>query len=131
MLPVPRTHIIRAFYYELAVDGDRSEKQKSSGLLMCTGTGSTAWMMSMEQLTRDRVRSILMLAAGPDEPPPADERVATITEAYNQRLRFAPDAPFMYYVVRDPIDNGIFAARYRRCVSRPWRGVRPPERRRC
>lgn len=33
----------RASYYEISVDDGPWEKQKSSGLSICTGTGSKAW----------------------------------------------------------------------------------------
>ena len=33
----------RASYYELSSNGDSSERQKSSGVLVYTGTGSTSW----------------------------------------------------------------------------------------
>lgn len=33
----------RASYYEISVDDGPWEKQKSSGLNVCTGTGSKAW----------------------------------------------------------------------------------------
>lgn len=33
----------RASYYEISVDDGPWEKQKSSGLNLCTGTGSKAW----------------------------------------------------------------------------------------
>lgn len=35
--------IPRASYYEISVDDGPWEKQKSSGLNLCTGTGSKAW----------------------------------------------------------------------------------------
>jgi len=33
----------RASYYEISVDDGPWEKQKSSGISICTGTGSKAW----------------------------------------------------------------------------------------
>lgn len=35
--------VCRASYYEISVDDGPWEKQKSSGLSICTGTGSKAW----------------------------------------------------------------------------------------
>lgn len=37
----------RASYYEISIDDGPWEKQKSSGLSVCTGTGSKAWYMSV------------------------------------------------------------------------------------
>ena len=38
-------------YYELSCDGLPSEKQKSSGLLVYTGTGSTSWYGTLKNIT--------------------------------------------------------------------------------
>lgn len=38
--------IHRASYYEISVDDGPWEKQKSSGLNLCTGTGSKAWWVT-------------------------------------------------------------------------------------
>ena len=38
-----------ASYYELSSDGCKYERQKSSGLLIYTGTGSTSWYILMYQ----------------------------------------------------------------------------------
>lgn len=38
----------RASYYEISVDDGPWEKQKSSGLSICTGTGSKAWYGCMD-----------------------------------------------------------------------------------
>lgn len=37
------SHAARVSYYELQVDSGPSMKQKSSGMTICTGTGSTSW----------------------------------------------------------------------------------------
>lgn len=39
----PFIFLHRASYYEISVDDGPWEKQKSSGLSICTGTGSKAW----------------------------------------------------------------------------------------
>uniref|UniRef100_A0AAZ3R4A8 NAD kinase 2, mitochondrial n=1 Tax=Oncorhynchus tshawytscha TaxID=74940 RepID=A0AAZ3R4A8_ONCTS len=39
-----RCHSTKASYYEISVDDGPWEKQKSSGLSICTGTGSKAWV---------------------------------------------------------------------------------------
>jgi len=40
---VKSCYIHSTSYYEITCDSDVSEKQKSSGLVIYTGTGSTAW----------------------------------------------------------------------------------------
>lgn len=42
--------IHRASYYEISVDDGPWEKQKSSGLNLCTGTGSKAWWVAYQLL---------------------------------------------------------------------------------
>jgi broad specificity phosphatase PhoE/NAD kinase len=49
----------RPFVYELTVDDQASEIQRSSGVLISTGTGSTAWMSSAAAIHADQVQRIL------------------------------------------------------------------------
>ena len=47
----------RASYYEISVDDGPWEKQKSSGLSICTGTGSKAWYIGQHARTHTRTRT--------------------------------------------------------------------------
>jgi len=104
----------KASYYEMSfLDSNEQkvvEKHKSSGLLVTTGTGSTAWSKSISALQPAMVRRVLELA-GSDltSDPVLHERVA---DAYNSRLSFSPDAHTMRFVVREPIINGVFACNH-------------------
>ncbi|KAG9488411.1 hypothetical protein GDO78_007949 [Eleutherodactylus coqui] len=49
----------RASYYEISVDDGPWEKQKSSGLNVCTGTGSKAWSYNINKMAPQTVEEIL------------------------------------------------------------------------
>ena len=50
-----------ASYYELTVDSTKKDKQKSSGLAIFTGSGSTAWAYNINRVTPFQVGKILRL----------------------------------------------------------------------
>lgn len=102
-------------YYELRFTcmSDRScagqvtvEKQKSSGLLICTGTGSTAWSRAVTGVQPSMVKRILDLVGRDDSlDPTLPQRIA---EEINRSQQFAPGVRNMRFVVREPIINGVF-----------------------
>jgi NAD kinase len=49
----------RPIVYELTVDDHPAEIQRSSGVLVCTGTGSTAWMSNAAAIHPDQVSAVL------------------------------------------------------------------------
>ncbi|KAF7460408.1 Hypothetical predicted protein [Marmota monax] len=49
----------RASYYEISVDDGPWEKQKSSGLNLCTGTGSKAWSFNINRVATQAVEDVL------------------------------------------------------------------------
>ncbi|KAM7369408.1 hypothetical protein PAMP_013678 [Pampus punctatissimus] len=51
----------RASYYEISVDDGPWEKQKSSGLSICTGTGSKAWSYNINKLAEQAVEQVLKI----------------------------------------------------------------------
>jgi len=109
----------KASYYEMSfsrspagASGEQAtvEKHKSSGLLVTTGTGSTAWSKSISALQPAMVKEVLELAGNDfTSDPRLHDRVA---DAYNGRLSFSPDAHIMRFVVREPIINGKFACNH-------------------
>ena len=54
-------HVIcfRVSYYQMSVDDSLPEKQKSSGVTVCTGTGSTSWFFHINHISSDDVKNIL------------------------------------------------------------------------
>ena len=76
-----RTHV--SARYRLSVGG-RSEPQSSSGLLVCTGAGSTGWLSSVFNMAAGVAA---MLGRGAAAPPP---------------VRMGWEDPRLVYVVREP-----------------------------
>ncbi|KAF6029574.1 NADK2 [Bugula neritina] len=51
----------RVSYYELSIDGAPTVGQKSSGLTVCTGTGSSSWHFNINCLQPQDIREILRI----------------------------------------------------------------------
>ena len=49
----------RVSFYELDVDGGGWQKQKSSGVIICPGTGSTSWHLNVNHVSFQEVHDIL------------------------------------------------------------------------
>uniref|UniRef100_A0A8B9GHL1 NAD kinase 2, mitochondrial n=1 Tax=Amazona collaria TaxID=241587 RepID=A0A8B9GHL1_9PSIT len=101
----------RASYYEISVDDGPWEKQKSSGLNVCTGTGSKAWSYNINKIAQQAVEEILSI----------------VTNDYNESLVYSPEEPKMFFSIREPIVNRVFSSSRQRgfsskvCVrSRCW-----------
>lgn len=120
----------RVSYYEFSVDDGPREKQKSSGVTICTGTGSSSWHFHISHLPVGSVRDILRIACertGCQFPVDDMRAMEFITNEFNSSLIFDPSAPLMAYTVRDPVVNGIFQvsnprnfAKQIRIRSRMW-----------
>jgi NAD+ kinase len=118
-------------YYEFSHDGSPSERQKSSGLLVYTGSGSTSWAYNMNKISSDTVQSLLQIASkqGVSLPPHITQQQLAehVSEVYNTSNVFDEEALTMAYTVREPIIRGIFAvssthgyAKSVTVVSRSW-----------
>ncbi|XP_078573695.1 NAD kinase 2, mitochondrial-like isoform X1 [Branchiostoma floridae x Branchiostoma japonicum] len=110
---IGETRASRTSYYELSVDGRRWEKQKSSGLTVCTGTGSSSWSLHINQLTYQSTREILRIVnEETNSRVSVDSDVITrVMRRYNNSLMFDASEPKMTYTVRDPIINGVFSVK--------------------
>ncbi|XP_037121751.1 NAD kinase 2, mitochondrial isoform X1 [Syngnathus acus] len=119
----------RASYYEISVDDGPWEKQKSSGLSICTGTGSKAWSYNINKLAEQAVNEILTIGkcqtglAIPLNP----EFIDNVTDRYNESLVFSPEDRRLFFSIREPIVNRVFSSSRQRgfaskvCVrSRCW-----------
>ncbi|KAM3937515.1 NAD kinase 2, mitochondrial isoform 2-T2 [Leptodactylus fuscus] len=119
----------RASYYEISVDDGPWEKQKSSGLNVCTGTGSKAWSYNINKMAPQSTEEILNIVkcrkiANLTVDGDVIERV---TNEYNDSLIFSPEEQRMFFSVREPIANRVFSSSRQRgftskvCVrSRCW-----------
>ncbi|XP_024119034.1 NAD kinase 2, mitochondrial isoform X2 [Oryzias melastigma] len=119
----------RASYYEISVEDGPWEKQKSSGLSICTGTGSKAWSYNINKLSEQAVEEVLKIGrsqAGVDVPL-SPEFIERVTDQYNESLVFSPDDRRLLFSIREPIVNRVFSSSRQRgfaskvCVrSRCW-----------
>ncbi|KAM9450529.1 NAD kinase 2, mitochondrial isoform 1-T2 [Clarias gariepinus] len=119
----------RASYYEISIDDGPWEKQKSSGLGICTGTGSKAWSYNINKLVEQTVEDVLRIGKGKTgfDIPLNQEVIRSVTEAYNEALMFSPEENRVFFSIREPIVNRVFSNSRQRgfaskvCVrSRCW-----------
>ncbi|XP_072227747.1 NAD kinase 2, mitochondrial isoform X2 [Leuresthes tenuis] len=119
----------RASYYEFSVDDGPWEKQKSSGLSICTGTGSKAWSYNINKLAEQAVEEILKIGKSQTglDIPLNQAFIEKVTDQYNESLVFSPDDSRLFYSIREPIVNRVFSSSRQRgfaskvCVrSRCW-----------
>ncbi|XP_054468684.1 NAD kinase 2, mitochondrial isoform X2 [Anoplopoma fimbria] len=106
----------RASYYEISVDDGPWEKQKSSGLSICTGTGSKAWSYNINKLAEQAVEEVLKIGksqTGLDIPLNSDI-IEKVTDEYNESLVFSPDDRRLFYSIREPIVNRVFSSSQQR-----------------
>ncbi|KAM9841572.1 NAD kinase 2, mitochondrial [Aulostomus maculatus] len=119
----------RASYYEISVDDGPWEKQKSSGLSICTGTGSKAWSYNINKLAEQAVEEILKIGKYQTglHIPLSREVIEKVTDEYNEALVFSPEDRRLFFSIREPIVNRVFSSSRQRgfaskvCVrSRCW-----------
>uniref|UniRef100_A0A3B3C8C5 NAD(+) kinase n=1 Tax=Oryzias melastigma TaxID=30732 RepID=A0A3B3C8C5_ORYME len=117
----------RASYYEISVEDGPWEKQKSSGLSICTGTGSKAWSYNINKLSEQAVEEVLKIGrsqAGVDVPL-SPEFIERVTDQYNESLVFSPDDRRLLFSIREPIVNRVFSSsRQRGFASKSVRATR-------
>uniref|UniRef100_A0A915D3F9 NAD(+) kinase n=1 Tax=Ditylenchus dipsaci TaxID=166011 RepID=A0A915D3F9_9BILA len=105
------SHAARVSYYEVQLDDGPLMKQKSSGLTICTGTGSTSWHYNINRLTEQNLKEVLEVInhMGFDLDREVDNHVIEeICKRYNQKLVFEPEAQKMAFSIRDPVFNATF-----------------------
>ncbi|XP_071063883.1 NAD kinase 2, mitochondrial isoform X1 [Dasypus novemcinctus] len=108
-----------ASYYEISVDDGPWEKQKSSGLNLCTGTGSKAWSFNINRVATQAVEDVLNIAKrqGNLNLPLNKELVEKVTNEYNESLLYGPEEPKILFSIREPIANRVFSSSRQRCFS--------------
>ncbi|XP_032483235.1 NAD kinase 2, mitochondrial isoform X5 [Phocoena sinus] len=109
----------RASYYEISVDDGPWEKQKSSGLNLCTGTGSKAWSFNINRVAPQAVEDVLNIAKrqGNLSLPLNREFVEKVTNEYNESLLYSPEEPKILFSIREPIANRVFSSSRQRCFT--------------
>lgn len=102
----------RASYYEISVDDGPWEKQKSSGLNVCTGTGSKAWSYNINKMAPQTVKEILQIVKSRKNLNLTldSDFIERVTNEYNDSLIFNPEEQKMFFSVREPIANRVFSS---------------------
>ncbi|TMW56602.1 hypothetical protein Poli38472_006612 [Pythium oligandrum] len=105
----------RPSHYNIGIDQHQRESQRSSGIIVCTGTGSSAWHYSASQIYREQVAKVLKAMHHTH----TNETVTELTEAFNRENIFPEDSVDLGYIVREPIINETFGdIRFRRGRAR-------------
>ncbi|XP_040276902.1 NAD kinase 2, mitochondrial isoform X1 [Bufo bufo] len=102
----------RASYYEISVDDGPWEKQKSSGLNVCTGTGSKAWSYNINKMVPQTVEEILNIVKRHELVNLTLDRelMERVANEYNDSLIFSPEEQRMFFSIREPIANRVFSS---------------------
>lgn len=103
----------RVSFYELKVDDGSWQKQKSSGIIICPGTGSTSWHLNVNHVSFQEVQEILRVAQQKKEGGgvvDADDSslIDAVVTDYNNALVFGPSEDRMAFTIRDPLTSGVF-----------------------
>ena len=103
----------RVSYYQMSIDNGPFFKQKSSGIIVCTGTGSTSWCYNINKLSSQSMKKIVKIINNEldgklEIPIDEDKFIEKITNRFNDSIVFEPDELRMAYTIRDPIINRIF-----------------------
>lgn len=118
----------RVSYYEMGVDDRSRTKQKSSGVTVCTGTGSYSWYFNINQLSELNLRVIIDLLnaelanrravprgfyqvrpspSSIERVPHDDPFIRVVAQRFNNALRYPATERRMAYSVRDPVVNSM------------------------
>ncbi|GMR51937.1 hypothetical protein PMAYCL1PPCAC_22132 [Pristionchus mayeri] len=101
------THAYKTSYYDISIDGGPEMRQKSSGFLACTGTGSTAWYKAVNRISPD---TIMRLHRALNLPIPAlESRAKELAQQLNEELIQPPDSQDLFFVVREAVENATFS----------------------
>jgi NAD+ kinase len=99
----------RVSYFEFAVDDRQSVKVKSSGVTICTGTGSTSWSFNINKISPQSVQTLFSLIkeeTGVSLDLSNQPLVRKLTKRFNDSLIFDVCDKTMAYTVRDPVYMG-------------------------
>lgn len=106
----------RVSRYELSVDNNKPLKYKSSGLTVCTGTGSTAWYFNSNKMTPQQVKTVLEVTNTKINTNDKN-LVDDIMQQCNEKLLFHPTEPIMAYSIRDNIGYAPSSTGNAKCVG--------------
>lgn len=93
----------------ITVDDGKKMTQRGSGIVVCTGSGSTGLCASVEKLHRNDILDVIeeLRRTYPTIKLPKNSEIESkLTKMLvhlDKRHQFAPDSPHMYYAVRDAL----------------------------
>jgi NAD+ kinase len=93
-------------YFEISVNGGKPQKIKCSGLLVSTGTGSTAWSQNVGMVTYselDEINDVLRKSGNSIIRYPKQ-----VITALRNRRSIPPEADHLLVTIREPIVNRVF-----------------------
>ncbi|KAJ1347995.1 hypothetical protein KIN20_003201 [Parelaphostrongylus tenuis] len=96
--------------YSISIDDQPMIKQKSSGLIVSTGTGSTSWYYGMNRVEEQSVAAILeaMQSLGVEVKANMRELAGEIAKKMNDKIVFEPNHPNFAYSIREPVFNATY-----------------------
>ena len=109
---VGETSPTRLSYLELQIDKHPPEKQKSSGFLISTGSGSTAWGYHVNALDFYRTEQFLKILrdSGLTDKTLSSTEITEIMNKFNESFIFGPEDRRMKYITREALQNSVFRA---------------------
>jgi len=91
----------RPSIFDIGIDRLERQTVRSSGVIVCSGTGSTAWFTSASRVHNSTVQSVLKAAGVTSHL----DQVNSIVNDINGRLPFHFTSNKLGYIVREPIIN--------------------------
>ena len=109
---IGETSPTRLSYLELKIDNLPAEKQKSSGFLISTGSGSTAWGYHVNALDFYRTEQFLKILhdSGLTNKKLKSTEIVEIMNNFNDSFIFGPEDRRMKYITREALQNSVFRA---------------------
>lgn len=108
-------NVAHPIQHELIVDqlDESADVQLSSGILICTGTGSSAWMANASKIDTDIVRQVLNMTRSIDSKSAKcidlidDTTMDQIADALSTKTHFDIGSSEIQYFVREVVSNGL------------------------
>ncbi|GMT22722.1 hypothetical protein PFISCL1PPCAC_14019, partial [Pristionchus fissidentatus] len=97
-------------YYDISIDGSPAQRQKSSGFIASSASGSSAWYSSINRVLPDTVSDVIasLRSMGISIPIP-DSVAEEVATKLNDSLIQSPHSNDLLFSVREPIFNKTFA----------------------
>uniref|UniRef100_A0A8R1E546 NAD(+) kinase n=1 Tax=Caenorhabditis japonica TaxID=281687 RepID=A0A8R1E546_CAEJA len=95
--------------YNISIDDSSMVKQKSSGMIVTTGTGSTSWYLSMNAIDENAATSVIEALQSLGFNVPVNRNIVSkVVSTVNDKIPFEPDHPSFAFSIREPIFNGTY-----------------------